>query len=460
MAVWSEVTLSELQYSRLDGEFYSPKYIQEDEVWRRFSAKHNIEKLGRLISVPVRTGSTPKNRFVGKNDNTIHFVKTNTLREGRIDYPNCDFLPERVLRKSDFIPNEAVLVTIIGATPEIVGRTAIVRDSDPERVTNQNVAVIQTNNKLDAYYLTAYFQTKYGRDQLWRHSRRTEQVNLNCREVERVLVPFIELQEQRQIGELVRKSFSTLDLSKSLYVQAQELLAKELGLDKLVLDRPKSYETSFSEVVSCGRIDSDHFQYRYQQLKELIKNYIGGYLPLLSIVCSITPNIEPSKSPLESYSYVELSNINSSLGIIERAKTLLGKDAPSRAKRYVSTGDIIASAVVGSVDKAGIVDEQRDGSLASTGFFHFRSKGVEPEYLLILIRSLIVREQLLQEATGGILSAVPDSKLRNLIVPNIPIELQTEIASLVKQSHEAKKESEQLLDQAKKMVEELIEGAV
>jgi hypothetical protein len=68
--------------------------------------------------------------------------------------------------------------------------------------------------------------------------------------------------------------------------------------------------------------------------------------------------------------------------------------------------------------------------------------------------------QFQQQSTGGILSAVPDSRLKNVIVPKLPERLQQEITELVIQSHEANKKSQELLDQAKTRVEQLIEEAV
>lgn len=460
MAVWSKVNLSELRYTRFDGEFYSPKYIHEDKIWASFTQKYSIEKLFRLISKPVRTGRTPKKRNISSEDVSVHFVKTNTLREGRIEYSLCDYLPKRVLRNKDFINENNVVVTIIGATPEIVGRVAIVRDIDPQCVTNQNVAVIDVNEKINPFYLTAYLMSKFGRNQIWRQSRRTEQVNLNCREVERVIVPMVPRTYQDAVGELVSRSFSLLDESKLLFSEAQGLLNNELSLERLVMDKSKSYESRFSEVVGNGRIDPDHYQTKYKQIKEVIQNYPAGFQPLLQLADALTPNISPDKAPLEKFQYIELSNIDSTLGLVGTCKIVKGCEAPSRAKRLVSVGDIVASAVVGSIEKVGLIDSSKDGALASTGFFHFRARNVEPEYLLVLIKSLLVKMQLQQEATGGILSAVSDAKLKNIIVPSVPINIQNKITQLVKASFSAKSESAQLLEQAKKQVEGLIEGVI
>ena len=460
MAVWSTISSAEIEYSRIDADFYHPIYQNELKLWHRLDECVGVKKLEQIITTPVRTGRTPKARLIKNNEECIPFIKTDTVREGSIDFDNSAQLPLRVIGKQDIIPNDAVVLTIIGATPEIVGRAAIVRANDPECVTNQNVAVISTNNSFDPYFLTAYFQTKYGRDQVWRHSRRTEQVNLNCREIERILVPNPAAIYQEAIGDLVRNSFASADHSIELYKKAQQLFDTELKFDTLVFKKCVGYKAQLSEVTSNDRFDSEYFQPQYDVVRSLVKAYPNGYEPLLVCCDSLKANIDPSKHPKQVYNYIELSNINSSIGTVEGFLTDNGKKMPSRAKRQVNVGDVIASSVVGSVEKAAIIADEQNGFIASTGFFHLRPLTVSSEYLLLLVRSQCVRMQFIQQATGGILSAVSDNRLKHVIIPKLPEGIQAEITDLVKRSHVAKNEADRLLNQAKSRVEQLIEEAI
>src|SRR5216683_3124260 len=78
--------------------------------------------------------------------------------------------------------------------------------------------------------------------------------------------------------------------------------------------------------------------------------------------------------PDETYKYVELVNINSSIGIIDGYNEVLGKEAPSRAKRILKSKDVIVSSVEGSLEKVALAENDQGGYLASTGFFQFRSE--------------------------------------------------------------------------------------
>jgi type I restriction enzyme S subunit len=220
------------------------------------------------------------------------------------------------------------------------------------------------------------------------------------------------------------------------------------------------YTALSSEAISGGRFDADYFQPHFAAIQNIIKQYPYGFESLIDCATPLKPNINPSITPNRLYNYIELSNINASLGMVDCFETKTGQSLPSRARRQVQYGDVIASAVVGSIDKVAIIDYDQDGFIASTGFFHFRPRTLSPEYLLMLVCSKCVRMQFQQHATGGILSAVPDSRIKHIIVPKLPESLQFDISQLVKQAHNDQIQSKRLLEQAKTRVEQLIEAAV
>ncbi|MFH7835763.1 MAG: hypothetical protein QXL51_04125 [Candidatus Aenigmatarchaeota archaeon] len=72
--------------------------------------------------------------------------------------------------------------------------------------------------------------------------------------------------------------------------------------------------------------------------------------------------------------FVELADIDASIGIIQSSTNIISEEAPSRAKRILKKNDVIVSSVEGSLEKVALVDKQFEGSLASTGFFQFSPK--------------------------------------------------------------------------------------
>jgi len=456
MAVITTTTQTQLKSSfiRMDAEFFRPEHVI---AYKRIEEISGGNRLRHLCD-KITQGSNPhfsETGFPCVNGKNVYF---GTMQEGKPNYVSAqEFkrLDGYRLRQQD------IVVTLKHATK--VGRAWIVEDDKP-RVFSRNIGLIRLSKDSDvkASSLLIYLWTKSGQLCLERCATggTSGQITLPIGELKHIPVPLFPEKFQLEIDEMFRRSRAAALLSEKSYSKAQQLLESEFGLDEIRFQKPVGYTARFSEAMTGGRIDADYFQPQYSVVRALIQAYPGGYEPLLNCANSLRPNIDPSKAPNHLFNYIELSNINASLGIVEGFLPSIGANLPSRAKRQVKTGDVIASAVVGSVDKAAIIADEQDGFLASTGFFHLRPKSVSPMYLLMLVRSQCVRMQFQQQSTGGILSAVPDSRLKHVIIPKLPVSLQEEIDNLATKSHLAKHTSDALLDQAKSSVEQLIEEAV
>jgi len=456
MAVWSKVRFSQVSNEhRSDPEFFKPEYIHLDSYLHRIP---DIDQLGNL-SLFVKKGifDISPNRYM---NNGIPLIRTFQIKTPIVNNENLVFLSEtdhaKLFSKTELLPGDMVF-TKIGAG---IGDVAVL----PTKYTcynfSQNVAGISINrSKINPYYLLAYLTSNIGRQQILRYMMPSGQGKLELRDIKKIRIVRLQNDED-DIAALVQKAEALIQDSSTLYNKAKLLLKYDLGIDKLRFQKPASYTAWFSDTITNRRFDSDYYQPQFTAIRQIVKKYPNGYEPLIYVATPLKQNIDPSKTPNKHYNYIELSNINASLGMVDGFVSKFGKDLPSRARRQVQHGDVIASAVVGSIDKAAVIDHAQNNYVASTGFFHLRPIKVSPEYLLMLVRSKCVCMQFQQESTGGILSAVPDSRLKNVIVPKLPERLQQEITTLVIQSHEAKKKSQELIDQAKTRVEQLIEEAV
>jgi len=211
-------------------------------------------------------------------------------------------------------------------------------------------------------------------------------------------------------------------------------------------------------LIDNKRFDAEYFKPKYEKLTSKIKYQNAKYL--LDVIENVPARFNPPAQPEESFKYVELANINSSVGIIDGFTKVLGKEAPSRAKRILKERDIIISSVEGSLEKVALVHSEQEGYLASTGFFQFRSNEILPEVLLVLAKSIILQTQLRQQCAGTILTAVPKEAIKNILIPILPKSTQQKIALLVRQSHQARRKAKKLLEEAKQRVEKMILGNI
>jgi restriction endonuclease S subunit len=458
MAVCTAIPLSKVEYLRLDADFYHPKYLGELEVWQKVNERIGVSRLSQLISAPVRTGRTPSSRWIKDDDEIIPFIKTDGIREGRIDFGTAGQLPRRAVGSTDLIAPDSVLVTIVGGSPEAVGRAAIVREADPRCVTNQNVAVISTNGLCDPYFLTAYFQTSFGRDQLWRHSRRTEQVNLNCREIERVLVPTPDAPTQTGIGNLVRASLAATDEAESLYVQAQQLLDLELGLDQLRFEKPMGYAASFSDLELSHRIDAQHYQPRFSQLLRHLEQF--RTCRVRDIRRYNRRGVQPGYVDGGAYAVINSQHLGPRhVGYDELERTTAHAFHAS-PEAHVKPDDLLIYTTGTYIGRTNVYLDEAPAFASN----HVNILRLAPEIdhacMAVVLQSIVGQFQTQKYARGSAQAELYPADIDKFVLPILAEGKQKEIGNLVRESLRKQRSSAQLLDLAKTRVEQLIEQAV
>src|SRR3989338_2451220 len=304
MPSYSIVQKSQLEGAkRLDAEYYQPEYLQiRDLVSKR---NLNAKSLAGLISRQVVTGSTPKIREPKGDDTDIYFIKTDTVRDGQVVFEEADRLPAKQNIQNSAPKGGDVLVTIIGATFDIVGRSAMVFPHYPKMNINQNVALIRPSAQILPGYLEAFLRGKYGREQLWQQSRQTEQVNLNCREIENILVPVPAQSFQEEVERSVKESHDRIGQSITIYNAAESLLLQELGLKDFKADEDLYSVVNFSDVRTVNRMDAEYFQPKYEKLFKKMRANVQ-HLGDLGKKIKKRPEIDVHRE----YNYTEISDVN------------------------------------------------------------------------------------------------------------------------------------------------------
>lgn len=454
MAVVSVVKLSQIEGTlRVDADYYQPQYI---EIKNKLSAIKNLVRL-RDVAI-ITTGPAYSSKEMGEHFGIpiarIGDVTNKTTIEDWIKLSEKEF--EKFNRKK--IENLDTLMTMTGDPPD-VGKCNLIKISNDDTIAfNQRIAKISA--RISPYYLFAYLSLEIARMQSERNALGIRQRNVGINDLKNIFV-VLPLSDMfcLDIDNLVTRYLSETELSKSLYFQAENLLLDELGLQDFKPKYDLSYTANLSQAFGARRVDAEYFQPAYEQVTGEILGYQNGYTPLLGCVKAVRADFDPAKHPHNSFHYVELADIDASIGVIHSVGEVKGDEAPSRARRVLKREDVIVSSVEGSLEKVALVDEEHEGSLASTGFFQFRVGTIRPEVLLVLSKSIILQAQLKRECAGTILTAVPNESLKRIFVPVLPREIQQKITSLIQQSHEARRKAKELLEEAKSKVEQMIETA-
>ena len=80
-----------------------------------------------------------------------------------------------------------------------------------------------------------------------------------------------------------------------------------------------------------------------------------------------------------------------------------------------------------------------------------------PDYLTLVLNSIVVKLQAERDAGGSIIQHWKPSEIEHVIIPILPMNEQQMIANKIKQSFKMRKDAQDLLLQAKCIIETAIE---
>lgn len=132
--------------------------------------------------------------------------------------------------------------------------------------------------------------------------------------------------------------------------------------------------------------------------------------------------------PSERFKYVDIAAINRECKKIESPQMMVGKDAPSRARKLISRGDTLVSMTRPNLNAVALVDEKFDQQIASTGFDVLRPVIVDPRWIFYCVRSDDFVSEMSDLVQGALYPAVRSKDVRSYLLPLAPINEQKRIA--------------------------------
>lgn len=428
---------------RLEAEFYT----SQTELFSEYF-------LGKDIIKSCTYNSIYGMNAEGKGYPAIRMNEFDGLFTGKPTQFSHNFLLED-FKKHQLKEND-ILICRTNGNPNLVGKSALVMIDEPYVYESHLFKIQPKQEIINSHTLATYLNCKYGKQEIFRYSMQGNQSNFSLAKFKEMKIPKFSSALQKDIKILISSSFEKLQKSKEAYQAAQDLLLDHLGLKDFNLPAQAVNVKSFSDSFGrSGRLDAEFYQEKYEGYLKKIQAYPYGCEPIRTACKLKDANYTPKDN--QTYRYIELSNIGN-LGEITGASLDLGCNLPSRARRKVSKNDVIISSIEGSLASCAIVSEQYHQALCSTGFYVVSSKKINSETLLMLFKSEPIQQLLKQGCSGTILTAINKDEFLNIPLPLVDANIQTQIADLIRQSDRLRQESQALLEEAKRKVEQAIEG--
>lgn len=456
MNAFSIIKKSQLEgATRIDAEYYQPEYLEMEEKIKKFE--------NYLLRDIIEKFSSGKNlRQSDYSSDGVKFIRTQNVRPIIIDKDGLSCLSEKETAYPELKEGDLLFVRV----GEGVGNSSVVTPEFSGSTFSDNVIRARIK-KLDPYFVSIFLNSKFGFLYWDRVSKGTARSLVSSEEIFLIRIPFI----SKEFNDYCKKNIIEASLllieSEKIYQQAEGILLDELGLKDYKKIENLSVIVNSSEIENSKRMDAEYFQEKYKIVLEKIQEKNAKKLgDLVSMKKGIEVGAEEYQEPTDAEAmagegrkiFIRVSSMTK-FGIVESDQKYLSENLYEKLKKDFEPkkGEILLTkdatpgiAYVLKHDIQGIIS---GGTLR----LKLKDNEVEDEYLALCLNSFLGQMQAERDAGGSVIAHWKPEQIKNVLIPILPKKIQEKISDLVKQSFESRKKSKELLEEAKRKVEEMIE---
>ncbi|MEZ3505422.1 MAG: restriction endonuclease subunit S [Lachnospiraceae bacterium] len=439
---------------RLDAEYYSKSNLILENLI--------TDKKGRTVEdykgiVDCSAFYPSITRYYSKDKSLVPFLRVNEICNGLVVLTeNTVFLPHKILDDNPSTISVAYPGDIIIAKGgNTLAKVGLVTDEYTVYATCRDVIILRTNKleRINKYYLWSFLHSKYGQELMWRAASQTGQPHITLPIIANMHIPEYSMVIQEEVEKLYISSTKKKRLAEEKYKEAEVLLLSALGLD---VWKPKSEKISirsYGEITDVERFDAEYFQPKYD---ELFKRLSLFECCTLSEIVNISKSIEPGseayqKTGIPFYRVADLSKEG-----LKEPNIFLDENKYYREDLSLKK-DMILFSKDGSIGIAYKVDENIK-AISSGALLHLmvKTRDVLPDYLTLVLNSIVVALQAERDAGGSIIQHWRTEEIEKVTIPVLNMDMQERIKKIVRDSFILRGESKQLLNQAQIVVETAI----
>jgi type I restriction enzyme M protein len=422
--------LEDNELLRVDSEYFKTEYLTKLKQLKKLPIR-KIEEFAY-----VTDGIHESIQF--DEDSSINLISAKSPKENVFDLSGNDCIsseqhkknPRTTLQKGD------VIISTVGT----IGNCAVVDETILPANSDRHVGIVRLEKDFQPYFLSTFILSKYGRFQTIRESTGNVQLNLFIYKIKTLKIPFLSSNFQEQIEKLVQSAHLSLKQSKAIYQQAEDLLLSELGLQDWQPTEETVAVKSFAEsFLSSGRFDAEYYQPKQQKVMAIMRQSglcIGDVAPL------VKRKFQPDKQG--EFNYIEIGNLSGEG--FANGETVAMDEAPSRAQWIVKPNDVITSTVRPIRRLSALIEPQQTNYICSSGFAVLKPTQIEPEVLLVYLRSPIVCKILDLHTTASMYPAISTEDLLKIPITLPKESTRQKITEKVRESRKAREQSKQLLE--------------
>jgi len=456
MAVFSIIKLSELEGAkRIDAEYYKPEYLKVKQKLLQTKFVYFRDLVKEIIHPKEikREYEEEKQDYLFLLAQNVRPLMLDLSERKYISEEKAKQMPKNLLEKGD----------ILFVRSGNVGDLTIYTGEPNKCIASADLLVAKIIFR-HPYYIGVFLNTFWGRKILLRGIYSGLQPHIAPTYIKQIPIPIFSEDLMTNIDNLFLQAQDLLKQSQNLYSHAENLLLEELGLKDFKPKYEKTYTAKLSDAFSAHRIDAEYFQPAYEEILRIVsKKY--SLIPLKVIFDFRRGVFIPTNFYSEQKTgrpYIRIKELSGKLGIDESKIIFISDDYPNDEINQLQENDLVIAIIGDTIGKTNRLPKELAGGFCSNNTGRLRIKlgfkeKVLPEYAEILFQSIVIQSQIEKKKAQTGQPKISDNEIKSMKIPLLPLSIQQEIASLVQQSHEARKKAKELLEIAKKAVEIAIE---
>lgn len=386
----------------------------------------------------------------------INFVRGTDLRDLSINNEGLIKVPENYYSKKYALRQGDILMLIKGATIDAEWSVSVVPNIDYKAIYNGSIFRIRLKEEYNPYYIAAYMSTKYFLLQKKRAISNTGIFYNDKNSIEKFLIPITSPEIQKYIGDKVRKAEELREEAKKV-----EFSIKEIMNEIVSIEMSKSMMWNLNPIYISDRLDC---KYNYKYFYELKEKFVKKGLNVVEFGSLIEkkmsePQTDSSDFIQSGIPVLRITDIQEdSLNFESCAR--ISEEVYEKLKEFQLTPNDIIFGLSGTVGRAIVVpNEIPDKVITNRRVAKVTLKDPKlAHYIVSFLNSECGVAQLLREATGGVQKNLRLEDITKIKIPLPENKYIDSIESKCKEKVKLLDQSKKLIIEAKKDVEDLIEG--
>ncbi len=440
---------------RIDALFFHPEYVEiKDKI---YSSIYPIFKFDDLIEF-MTDGKHGGWNFTKEG---VLFIRNSNVKEGEIDLSDAKYIssedhntvPRSHLKEGD------VLFTTIGS----VGESAVVDKKSEGANINQNlVRIVLKKEKILPKYFSIFLNSKFGRLQSQRQSTGNIQKIINYPAIKNFIISIPDKEIQKKIidvnDDAKDKRNKLLAEINTLQKELYNYFLNTFGLSNFELNDEMVF-TAYLE----DRMDPYYYSPKFKRIANILKKCKFDLNKIGDLVEISNEKFDPKKEPYKLFKYIQIQDIDDQNNKISSFTSVLGKDAPDRARMLIKNGDILLPMLGGSLKSVAIVSEEYDGEIATNGFVILRVSEKNLRYFIFYyLTTIFAQLQIERSLTGAIMPSISKLDLKNILIPYQDLKIQKDMANKILETNSKisnlHEQSDKIIEVSKIKIEQMILG--